>query len=39
MSCRWANDRCQHGAFIDDPDTEWNPETRHHACPIERRSE
>jgi hypothetical protein len=33
-ACRWFNDRCQHGAFIDDPDTRWDPDERRHACEV-----
>lgn len=37
--CRWANDRCQHGSFIDDPETEWDPEIKRHTCAAETRNE
>lgn len=30
--CIWLNDRCQHGANIDDPTTTWNADTRRFTC-------
>lgn len=33
MKCRWIDDRCQHGYWIDEAEVTFDTETRKFSCP------